>query len=348
MAPDEWQGEKTGTEARGSQHSALEYEDQAKLDVESQHQPHSGPNEATLKPKLLILLAWLLLNFVLTFSNKIVLIRASFPWLLTSVHTSATTIGCFTLVLSGKLKPSRLNIHGNVVMIAFSVLFTANIVASNASLSMVSVPLHQVLRSTCPVAAILLERILGRKYSYATYLSIIPLVIGVGLATAGDYYCTISGLALTVVGVVLAALKTVATNRIVTGSLPLRTMDILLRMSPLATVQCLMWAMQSGEVAGAYSAFLHGDLSWRFGLILFCNGIVAFLLNVVSLQANKVAGALTMTVAGNIKQSLTILLGIVVFQVQTSMLAGAGIFITIAGAVWYSKVELDAKRSTHR
>lgn len=35
----------------------------------------------------------------------------------------------------------------------------------------------------------------------------IPIVAGVGLATYGDYYCTVLGFALTLLGVVLAAVK---------------------------------------------------------------------------------------------------------------------------------------------
>lgn len=49
---------------------------------------------------------------------------------------------------------------------------------------------------------------------------------------------------------------------------------------------------------------------------LATNAIIAFMLNVVSFQTNKVAGALTLAVAGNVKQCLAILLGIVLFNVE--------------------------------
>ncbi len=73
---------------------------------------------------------------------------------------------------------------------------------------MVSMPFHQIMRSTCPIFAILIYRIrYSRKYSTKTYLSLIPIVIGVGLATYGDYYFTTVGFVLTLLGVMLAAIK---------------------------------------------------------------------------------------------------------------------------------------------
>jgi 1,4-dihydroxy-2-naphthoate octaprenyltransferase len=40
-----------------------------------------------------------------------------------------------------------------------------------------------------------------------TYASIVPVMLGVGLATFGDYYFTTIGFTLTLIGVVLAAVK---------------------------------------------------------------------------------------------------------------------------------------------
>lgn len=246
----------------------------------------------------------------------------------------------------GSLKLTRLNGKENLTLVAFSVLFTLNIAISNVSLSMVSVPFHQIMRSTCPVVTIWIYRVVyARTYSRDTYLSMIPLIFGVALATAGDYYCTVIGFTLTLLGVFLAAVKTVATNRLMTGSLALSAMEVLLRMSPLAAMQCICYAAMTGEVTRFRQAYADGEFSQGFGAALFANALIAFALNMVSFQTNKVAGALTMTVCGNVKQVLTIALGIVLFNVKVSWLNGLGTAVTIIGAVWYSKVELDNKRA---
>ena len=85
---------------------------------------------------------------------------------------------------------------------------------------------------------------------------------------------------------------------------------------------------------------------WAMVAALLGNGMIAFLLNVSSFQANKLAGALTMTVCGNVKQCLTILLGIALFGVKVGFLNGIGIVIAVLGAAWYSCVELRTTENT--
>ena len=74
--------------------------------------------------------------------------------------------------------------------------------------AMVSIPFHQIMRSTCPAFAVLIYRFrYKRTYHTDTYLSLIPVVLGVGLTTYGDYYFTTAGFILTLLGVLLAVIK---------------------------------------------------------------------------------------------------------------------------------------------
>ncbi|KXS99287.1 hypothetical protein AC578_6209 [Pseudocercospora eumusae] len=317
-------------------------------DIESQspQKTDAAENYVSTRAKLLFLAAYFFLNLFLTLSNKSVLGTARFPWLLTAVHCSATSIGCFAMLGMGALTLTPLGLRENLTLFAFSFLFTVNIAISNVSLAMVSVPFHQIMRSTCPVVTILIYKFCyAREYSKTTYLTMIPLVFGVALSTLGDYYATLAGFFMTFLGVVLASVKTVATNRLMTGSLKLSALEVLLRMSPLAAIQCVIYAYFSGEADQFRVAYTTSDqFSSTFGAALFLNAITAFLLNVVGFQANKMAGALTITVCGNVKQALTILFGIILFHVQVGLLNAVGMLITIAGAVWYSKVELDSNK----
>jgi hypothetical protein len=203
---------------------------------------------------------------------------------------------------------------------------------------MVSVPFHQVLRSTCPIVTILIYRLFySRTYAKETYISMIPLILGVALATFGDYNFSALGFALTFLGVILASVKTVATNRLMTGSLKLPAMELLFRMSPLAAMQCLVYAAASGEVGQLRSSVSEGLITPGLLLAIAGNAIMAFGLNMVSFQTNKVAGALTISVCGNVKQCLTILLGIILFNVQVGLVNGLGIVIAVSGAVCVQK-----------
>ncbi|KAK3628264.1 hypothetical protein LTR22_022430 [Elasticomyces elasticus] len=257
-------------------------------------------HRTSFSTKLAFLVVYFFLNLTLTVSNKAILGSVRFPWLLTTLHASATSIGCFALMGMGYLEVKRLNTRETLVY--------------------------------------------GRTYSKETYISMIPLILGVALATAGDYYATLIGFLLTALGVVLAAIKTVATNRLITGKFS--PMEVLLLMSPLAAMQCAVYAFANGEVAAVRIAIADGAFSSpMLGYGLAANACIAFALNIVSFQTNKVAGALTISVCGNVKQALTIMLGIVLFHVHVGLVNGFGMIVTLGGAAYYSKVELDTKRS---
>lgn len=119
-------------------------------------------------------------------------------------------------------------------------------------------------------------------------------------------------------------------------------------MAPLAALQSLGYAVITGEM-GHFVTFVNdGGLSTNLVLALLGNGFLAFLLNITSFQTNKIAGALTLTVCGNVKQCLTVLLGVLLFNVQVGLLNGIGMLIALCGAAWYSKVEIDAKKAPAR
>ncbi|KAJ8700750.1 hypothetical protein PTI98_003746 [Pleurotus ostreatus] len=78
-------------------------------------------------------------------------------------------------------------------------------------------------------------------------------------------------------------------------------------------------------------------------MALLVNGLIAFGLNVVSFTANKKIGALGMSVAANVKQVLTILIAVVIFELRISGTNAIGILLTLFGGAWYARVEYAEK-----
>lgn len=130
-----------------------------------------------------------------------------------------------------------------------------------------------------------------------------------------------------------------------TGSLKLHPLEFLMRMAPLAAVQSVLYSMVTGELTSLLEYIGDGRISTLTWLALGGNGILAFLLNVTSFQTNKIAGALTMTICGNLKQCLTVALSFVVFHLEANVLNCIGLLTALAGAAWYSKVEFTRKAS---
>ncbi|KAI1503653.1 triose-phosphate transporter family-domain-containing protein [Biscogniauxia marginata] len=304
------------------------------------------------RKKFIVLSAYFTYNIGLTIYNKVILGPFQFPWILTALHAGCSSVGCTVAFRRRIYRTTTLTWRDRLTLLAFSLLFTLNIAMSNVSLAMVSMPFHQLVRATTPLVTAFLFRILYRRtFPRGTYLSLIPVVAGIPLATYGELAFTDLGFMLTVMGVVLAAAKTIATNRIMTGGLALPPWEVLYRMSPLAFVQSIVFAFLTGELS-EFGHFVRSEVlakkattmtALRFVPVLACNGALAFGLNVSSFSTNKIVGALTMTVCGNVKQCATILVGVLLFDVHLSTMNYWGIVATMAGGFAYSFAELARK-----
>ncbi|RPD61549.1 TPT-domain-containing protein [Lentinus tigrinus ALCF2SS1-7] len=317
--------------------------------------------------------SWLSLYFAfnlgLTLYNKSVLVRFPYPYTLTAVHALFGSIGGYILRQRNVYTPAQLNFKSYVVLAAYSVLFAVNIAVSNLSLQLVTIPFHQVVRAATPIFTTLISlSLFGTRFNNAKMFTLVPVMLGVILATYGDYYFTPLGLLLTLFGTFLAALKTIYTNILQSSTsastsqspsspsflarlfvpprLNLHPLDLLTRMSPLAFIQCAAYAYYSGELSRMRTVVIHSGATlsgWWYFLLLLGNGCIAFGLNVVSFTANGKVGALNMTVAANIKQVLTILLAVAIFNLTITAANAAGIMITIAGGAWYAWIEHGEK-----
>ncbi|KAF9645483.1 hypothetical protein BDM02DRAFT_508835 [Thelephora ganbajun] len=332
------------------------------------------------------------LNLSLTLYNKVVLVQFPYPYTVTALHALCGTIGGWSLLAQGLFVRKRLSTSDKMALVMFSVLYAMNIAISNVSLNLVTIPFHQVVRAATPIFTMMLSSMMfGTNFTTRKVLSLIPVILGVALATYGDYYFTVWGLILTLLGTFLAALKTIFTNVLQSNPSPTTTLsnskpksvfamlhlipprlamhplDLLTRMSPLAFIQCVFYAWINGELKNVRDWSAH-EMTWFGATGLITNGCIAFGLNIVSFTANKKAGALSMTVAGmfhtamtplppgffgqlmkglcvaNIKQVLTILFAVFMFNLHITSTNAAGILFTLVGGAWYGYVGYGEKK----
>lgn len=157
------------------------------------------------------------LNFSLTLYNKIVMNRFPFPYSMTALHALAGCIGT-RFVMRPEDRVHMLSAGQTIVLVSFSILYTLNIVVSNVSLQLVTVPVsincslqphppchlflspqhpmltssfdmnwsgqfHQVIRSSAPFFTLTLSAMLLRSpITRWRLISLIPVVVGVALA----------------------------------------------------------------------------------------------------------------------------------------------------------------------
>lgn len=121
---------------RYSEDTASDLESQPLVDEKAQSQSpqHAAEYDVETRKKLIYLTGYFALNLTLTIYNKALLGGFRFPWLLTAVHCSCVSIGCSALLQRGWFKLTELSTSHNLILVAFSVLFTLNIAISNVSL----------------------------------------------------------------------------------------------------------------------------------------------------------------------------------------------------------------------
>jgi hypothetical protein len=87
---------------------------------------------------------WLALYFAfslaITLHNKLVLAAFPFPYVLTAIHALSGILGCRIMLLAGAYVPVKLSFTESAIMALFSILYTVNILVSNLSLQLVTVP----------------------------------------------------------------------------------------------------------------------------------------------------------------------------------------------------------------
>ena len=233
----------------------------------------------------------------------------------------------------------RLTVEQKRAIFFFSLIFSANIAIGNVSLSYVSVNFNQVMRSLVPAVTMIVGILQGKSFSAQRQLSVCVVVFGVACSCYGDMTYTAVGFIYTVLCVLLAAAKVVASGEMLTGDLKLPPLELLAYMAPLALVQCLVMSFLTGEaseISARWSVDLSPAVSWDPGLVVAASGVASFTLNVSSLVANKMTSPLTLCIAANVKQVLMIAFATVIFGTPIGALNAVGILVVLTASSAYS------------
>lgn len=287
--------------------------------------------------------AYFAINLILTVHTKFLFTRSnfSFPWILSGLHISVSSVGAWLTLRYGRRDHEFLKLTKSLVIKIglFSALYSINIAMSNVSMKYVSLAFHQVSRSATPIITLILEFfILGKVAGKWCVASLIPVVAGIILTVLGEFNGTELnglGLFLTVFGIFLSSLKGVVTNFLLVSGFKMHPLELIALLGPFASLQCVLASVLTGESHAIYRQFQHTPIDRFLVFGLMINAFLAFLMNWISFSANKETSALAMTVAGNVKQAVSVALSVILFGSKLRLLDSIGIIITLIGGAWY-------------
>lgn len=292
---------------------------------------------------LFYMTAFFTINLVLTIHTKWLLshTKFSFPWILSGLHISVSSIGAWLILRFAHRDHKFVELTRSLVIkiALFSSLYSINIAMSNVSMKYVSLAFHQVTRSATPIITLILEYfILGKVAGGWCVASLVPVVAGIVLTVMEEFkgmQLTSLGLFLTLFGIVMSSLKGVMTNFLLVKGFKMHPLELIALLGPFSALQCFIASLLTGESVAVYRQYRETSFDSFLVTGLAINAFLAFLMNWISFAANKETSALAMTVAGNIKQAVSIALSVILFGTQLHLMDGIGIVVTLLGGAWY-------------
>jgi solute carrier family 35, member E1 len=241
-------------------------------------------------------------------------------------------------------------------------------ILSSDAISRIDVSLVHTIKGLSPLITVAAYRfIMDVQYSVATYLSLIPLTIGVILACSTNFSANFLGLLSAFASAILFVTQNIVSKKIfndaaLAESEPLLTkkpdkLNLLCYSSLLALIfTAPIWLWSEGwhiiidffsdasiELSGSKGSLDHGALALEY----IFNGTFHFLQSLTAFQLLSMVSPVTYSVASLVKRVFVIVFSIVWFGSRVTRIQGLGIGLTFLGLYLYDRTS-DAHKADRR
>ena len=209
---------------------------------------------------------------------------------------------------------------------------------TNIGIKHVYVSFAMTVGATSPMFTVLMSKIIMKKqYNRWVYISILPMVVGIYMASKGEMNFDTIGFICCTIGVIFRAVKSVIQQMLLTDPTEkLNPIELLFYMSQPCILITGVWAYFGESADVIADKYTYRTQTWVMYLVT-C--ILAIGMNITTFLVTFMTSAVTLQVLGQGKVVMTILLSLVLFKNQISLLGGVGCCTTIAGAMMYARVK---------
>ncbi|KAI3677490.1 probable sugar phosphate/phosphate translocator At3g11320 [Cynara cardunculus var. scolymus] len=292
--------------------------------------------------------SWYASNIGVLLLNKYLLSNYGFkyPIFLTMCHMTACSLLSYIAIVWMKMVPLQ-TVRSRAQFIKISVLslvFCASVVSGNVSLRYLPVSFTQAVGATTPFFTAVFAYIMTvKREAWLTYLTLLPVVTGVVIASGGEPSFHLFGFIMCIGATAARALKSVLQGILLSSEgEKLNSMNLLLYMAPVAVVILLPATLFMEEnVVGITIALARKDVNIVWYLLF--NSAMAYCVNLTNFLVTKHTSALTLQVLGNAKGAVAVVVSILIFKNPVSVTGMLGYLLTVLGVILYSEAKKRTK-----
>ncbi|KAJ7973134.1 Sugar phosphate transporter domain containing protein [Quillaja saponaria] len=269
----------------------------------------------------------------------------SYPITLTMIHMGFSgTVAFFLIRVLKVVSPVNMTfkIYATCV-VPISAFFAASLWFGNTAYLYISVAFIQMLKALMPVATFITAVICGtEKLRFDVFLNMVLVSVGVVISSYGEIHFNVIGTVYQVTGIIAEALRLVLTQVLLQKKgLTLNPITSLYYIAPCCFVFLFVpWYFLEKPPME--------DLHFQFNFwIFFSNALCALALNFSTFLVIGRSGAVTIRVAGVLKDWILIALSTVLFpESKITGLNITGYAIALCGVVVYNYLKVNDVRSS--
>ena len=322
-------------------------------------------------------MAWYMTSALTNTSSKSILTAFPKPVTLTILQFAFVAIWCLILAYLASVFPSLKKsipaLKNGIMRPSKDVMYTAMPLSvfqllghllSSYAMQKIPVSLVHTIKGLSPLFTVLAYRVFFRiRYARATYLSLIPLTIGVMLACSTDFSTNFWGISCAFVAAIVFVTQNIFSKKLFNEvsraeaegqSFRGQKLD---KLNLLCYCSCGAFLLTAPVWLLTEGFFLMGDF-WKDGVIALStkkgaldhgaltlefifNGIFHFGQNILAFVLLSMLSPVSYSVASLIKRVWVIIVAIIWFRSSTTPLQGFGVLLTFVGLYLYDRTSME-------
>ncbi|XP_005183333.1 solute carrier family 35 member E1 homolog [Musca domestica] len=308
----------------------------------------SGVAKRTGSRHVLVVLTLCIVWYIISSSNnvigKMVLNEFPFPMTVTMVQLCSITLYSGPFFNLWKIRKYQDLPRGYYLKLIIPLAFGKFLASVTSHISLWKVPVSyaHTVKATMPLFTVILSRLLFKeKQSTMIYLSLIPIITGVGIATLTEISFDMLGLISALVSTMGFSLQNIFSKKVLkdTGIHHLRLLHLL---GKLALVMFLpIWLYMDSFKVIQHPAIT--NLDYRVIALLFADGVLNWLQNIIAFSVLSLVTPLTYAVASASKRIFVIAVSLLILGNPVTWVNCFGMGLAIVGVLCYNRAKQITK-----